>query len=117
MSFSSSGVTTMKMMRSTSTTSTSGVMLISELGLPAGLRWSLRAMSDLLVLDLLDAQADALRSGLARDLHHLADVAVGEALVALEEDLPARLGGELLSQSVSERVFGELIALDEGLLL
>ncbi len=35
MSFSSSGVTTMKMMRSTSTTSTSGVTLMSEFGRPS----------------------------------------------------------------------------------
>src|SRR5689334_16703059 len=103
MSFSSRGVTTMKMIRSTSTTSTRGVMLIAELGRPAG--WITRRRLGLdmaLLLELLDAEADPFRPRLAGDLHHPADVAVGQPVVALEEDLATRLGRELPPEAALE---------------
>src|SRR5579859_1731238 len=72
-SFSISGVSTMKMMRSTSTTSTSGVMLMSERGpflAPTSMPMLLRP------LDLFGGQRDALELGLGGPVHHRPDLAV-----------------------------------------
>ena len=83
MSFSSSGVTTMKMISSTSTTSTSGVTLMSEFGRPAGLTENfvcLRVRHGAPATSSVSStpSAIALAPALRRDVHHLAHVAEGQ---------------------------------------
>src|SRR5690606_16227822 len=85
MSFSRSGVTTMKMMRSTSTTSTSGVTLMSVFGSPCGTTVFFLAISQTSSVLDLDTQGHALGTSIAGNLQHLTDVTERQALVALEQ--------------------------------
>src|ERR1700758_3610001 len=82
-SFSISGVSTMKMISSTSTTTTSGVMLMSERGpflAPTSIPMLLRS------LQLFGCERDALQLRLRGPVQHRPDLAVLGVGVALEHD-------------------------------
>src|SRR5947207_115918 len=110
-SFSISGVSTMKMIRSTSTTSTSGVMLMSERG-PFLAPTSMPILAP--ALQLFGGERDALELGLGGEVHHRPDLAVLGLHVGLEhQPLAWRLGHAL---HVREQLLlgrGLLLLLDE----
>src|SRR5689334_1608131 len=93
MSFSRSGVTTMKMMRRTSTTSTSGVTLMSLFACWAGRTknclgcffFIASRLLGLLRLELLDRELNRLGARRLDVAHQLADVPDRQSLVALQE--------------------------------
>src|SRR5437868_13359833 len=102
-SFSMSGVSTMKMMSKTSTTSTRGVMLMSERG-PFLVPTSIPISGPSLVLQLLRGELHALELGLRCAVEHRTHVLVLGGDVGLDHD-PLALGagaahgvGELLGR-------------------
>src|SRR6516225_2821308 len=89
-----SGTTTMKMISSTSTTSTSGVMLISDCSLDpeSPLLNSITSFPSRPCLGSLGDQPHPMKSGLFDRLHGLSDLAEVELGVAADHDLGIRLG-------------------------
>src|SRR5579859_6228111 len=100
----SSGTTTMKMISSTSTTSTSGVMLISDCRLDpeSPLLNSIISFSSRVCVAALGDQPHPPESGLLDGLHGLSDLAEVELCVAPDHDLGIRLGGYCNAEGVAE---------------
>src|SRR5260221_9500029 len=98
------GTTTMKMISSTSTTSTSGVMLISDCrpapGVPV-LSCMISAFPCPGARALGD-QSHPREAGLLDREHRLPDLPEGETRVTLEHDLGVRLGSRGRSEPVAE---------------
>src|SRR5262245_17298309 len=105
------GTTTMKMISSTSTTSTSGVTLISDCRPLPGPVWSCMA-SALPRLGALGDQRDALKTRLLDRLHRVTDLAERETRVALEHDLGVRLRPHGRAEAVAEALGRDLLVLD-----
>src|SRR6266704_668295 len=87
------GTTTMKMIKSTSTTSTSGVMLISECRWPASLWTCMISVPLPLGAGVLGDQPHPMKAGLLDREHGLPDHAESEPGVAPDHDLDVRLLG------------------------
>src|SRR5438270_11855738 len=94
----------MKMISSTSTTSTSGVMLISDCRLDpeSPLLNSIISVSLRPCIATLGDQSHAPESGLLDSLHCLSDLAEAELCVAPDHDLGIRFGGYCSAERVAE---------------
>src|SRR5260370_40667808 len=99
-----SGTTTMKMISSTSTTSTSGVMLISDCRLDpeSPLLNSMTLFSSRPCAAALGDQPDPPETRLLDRLHGLSDLAEVELGVAPDHDLGIRLGGYCGAEDFAE---------------
>src|SRR5215468_399258 len=106
-----SGTTTMKMISSTSTTSTSGVMLISDCRLdPESLLLnSIASFSSRPRVAALSDQPHPPEAGLLDRLHGLSDLAEVELCVAPDHDLGIRLGGYCSAKGVAELLGCDLL--------
>src|SRR6185437_1400990 len=109
-----SGTTTMKMISSTSTTSTSGVMLISDCRLePESLllnsitSFSLRAR-----VAAFGDQPHSPETGLLDRLHRLSNLAEVELCVAPDHDLGVRLRSDRSAEGVAELLGWDLLVVD-----
>src|SRR5262245_2778008 len=96
------GTTTIKMMSSTSTTSTSGVTLISDCR-PALSAPALSCMASV-PLRLGGDQAHVLEAGVLHGDHRLPDLAEAEAGVALDDDLGVLHAARGQAEAVPEAV-------------
>src|SRR5262249_28612210 len=107
----SSGTTTMKMISSTSTTSTSGVMLISDCRLDpeSPLLNSITSFSPRPCAAALGNQPHPPETCLLNRLHGLSDLAEVELGVAPDHDLGIRLGGYCSAEGVAELVGCDLL--------
>ncbi len=106
----------MKMIRSTSTTSTSGVTLMSELRPPPALRsaspWSILRSERYCVLRFCEMRPTCAKPDVLHLEHRLLDVAVGQPRVALDDDRGVRVALIRLGEP-----FGELASLGHLVLL
>src|SRR5215469_13958132 len=108
-----SGTITMKMISSTSTTSTSGVTLISDCRLDpeSPLLNSITSISPPCAAALGD-QPHPPEAGLLDRLHGLSDLAEVELGVAPDHDLGIRLGGYCSAEGVAELLDRDLPIVD-----
>src|SRR5215472_1522168 len=99
-----SGTTTMKMINSTSTTSTSGVMLISDCRLDpeSPLLNSIALFSLSPCVAALGDQPDPAEAGLLDRLHGLSDLAEVELGIAADHDLGIRLDGNCSAKGIAK---------------
>src|SRR5215471_10037304 len=106
-----SGTTTMKMISSTSTTSTSGVTLISDCRSDpeSPLLNSITSLSPRPCAAALGDQAHPAEAGLLDRLHGLSDLAEVELGVAPDHDLGIRLGGYCSAEGVAELLGCDLL--------
>src|SRR5215472_9511983 len=109
-----SGTMTMKMISSTSTTSTSGVTLISDCRLDpeSPLLKSITSVSSRPSAAALRDQPHSAKAGLLDRLHHLSDLAEVELGVAPDHDLGIRLGGYRSAEGVAEMLGCDLRIVD-----
>src|SRR6185437_13297403 len=110
----SSGTTTMKMISSTSTTSTSGVMLISDCRLDpeSPLLNSITSFSLRACVGALGDQPHSVEPGLLDRLHGLSDLAEVKLCVAPDHDLGVRLRGYGSVEGVAELLGCDLLIVD-----
>src|SRR5215813_2165089 len=106
-----SGTMTMKMISSTSTTSTSGVMLISDCRLDpeSPLLNSMTSFSSRPCVAPLGDQPHSPEAGLLDRLHGLSDLAEVELGVAADHDLGIRLSGYCSAEGVAELLACDLL--------
>src|SRR6516225_9393263 len=102
------GTTTMNMISSTSTTSTSGVMLISDCRSEPGAPWLSCIISISLCAGAPGDQAHSAEAGLLDHVHRLPDLAEVKLSVAPDHDLGVRLGAHRLDEG-----FRELLGWDQ----
>src|SRR5262245_3945198 len=108
----SRGTTTMKMINSTSTTSTSGVMLISDCRLEPespvlNCMWSFSPRAG-----ALGDQPDSAEPGVFDGDHGLADLTEVEPGIAPDHNLGILLRAHRRAQSVAELLDGDLLIVD-----
>src|SRR5262245_5721870 len=108
------GTTTMKMISSTSTTSTRGVMLISDCRpLPVVPAFSCMISAfPRLCGGALGDQSHPLEAGLLDREHRLPDLPEGETRVPLEHDLGIPLGSRGRAETVAEALRRDRLVLD-----
>src|SRR5262245_28609946 len=104
----------MKMIRSTSTTSTSGVMLISDCSSePRGpLLSCMVSVSPRLCAGTLGDQPDPVEAGLLDRVHGLPDLAEAEPGVAADHDLRVRPRARRRAESFAKTLRSDLLVLD-----
>src|SRR5512146_2940655 len=108
------GTTTMKMISSTSTTSTSGVILISDCRLESesSLLNSMMSVSPRLGSGALGDQPDPAEAGLIEREHGLPDRPELEPSVASDHDLRVRLAAHRRAEGFSEMLGGDRLIVD-----
>src|SRR5438093_9272795 len=107
------GTTTMKMIKSTSTTSTSGVMLISECRWEPSLWTCMISVSLPLGAGVLGDQPHPMEAGVLDREHGLPDHAEAEPGVAPDHDLDVRLlGARSGAETVAEAFGGDRLIVD-----
>src|SRR6266705_2247604 len=109
------GTTTMKMIKSTSTTSTSGVMLISECRWEPSLWTCMISVSLRLGALVLCAQTHPMEAGVLAREHGLPDHAEAQPGVAPDHDLDVRLPGPRRggAEAVAEAFGRDLLVVDQ----
>src|SRR5215469_5971005 len=110
----SSGTTTMKMISSTSTTSTSGVILISDCRLDpeSPLLNSMTSFSSRRCAAALSDQPHSMEAGLLHCLHGLSDLAEVELCVGPDHHLGIRLSGYRSAEGVAKLLGCDLLIVD-----
>src|SRR5512143_634867 len=107
------GTTTMKMISSTSTTSTSGVMLISDCrSEPEAPVSSCMSVSPRLCAGALGDQPHPAVAGLLDREHGLPDLAEVEPCVAADHDLGVRLGAHRSAEAFAEMIGCDRLIVD-----
>src|SRR6266404_1694386 len=102
----------MKMISSTSTTSTSGVMLISDCRLEPELLSCMSSISLRLSSGALGHQPHPAEAGVLDRGHGLTDLAEVEPRVAPDHDLGVRLGARRGAQAFAELLGGDRLVVD-----